>query len=99
MQGIAYRSAAHKRAIHGCLRVFACLFAAALLAAAWATAQEKPASEWDTTQARGKTRDIDFDTSEGTWMSLDVSLTASGSSLTSSDTSIAYLPPVEKPHA
>jgi Tol biopolymer transport system component len=73
MQGIAHRSVAHKRVTHSWLRVFACLFAAALLAAAWATAQEKPASEWDTTQARGKTRDIDFDTSEGTWMSLDLS--------------------------
>jgi Tol biopolymer transport system component len=35
---------------------------------------DKPAeSTWDTTQARGKTRDIDFTTSEGTWMSVDVS--------------------------
>lgn len=31
-------------------------------------AQEKSA-DWDTTQARGKTRDIEFSTSEGTWMS------------------------------
>ena len=37
------------------------------------TAQEKPAPEWDTTKARGQTREIDFDTSEGTWMSLDLS--------------------------
>ncbi|HXN50511.1 MAG TPA: LpqB family beta-propeller domain-containing protein [Candidatus Acidoferrum sp.] len=35
-------------------------------------AQDKP-KEWDTTQARGQTRDIDFDTSEGTWMNVDVS--------------------------
>ena len=28
--------------------------------------QEKPPAEWDTTKARGQTRDIDFDTSEGT---------------------------------
>src|ERR1700733_6301495 len=35
---------------------------------------DKPAERtWDTTQARGKTRDIDFTTSEGTWMSVDVS--------------------------
>jgi Tol biopolymer transport system component len=27
---------------------------------------------WDVTQARGRTRDIDFTTSEGTWMSLDL---------------------------
>src|SRR5215471_12654215 len=36
-------------------------------------AQEKPPAEWDTTQARGKTREIDFDTSEGTWMNVDLS--------------------------
>jgi Tol biopolymer transport system component len=30
-------------------------------------------STWDVTQARGKTRDIDFTTSEGTWMSADLS--------------------------
>jgi Tol biopolymer transport system component len=33
----------------------------------------RPASGWDVTQPRGRTRRIDFDTSEGTWMSLDVS--------------------------
>src|SRR5215469_16594652 len=38
-----------------------------------ALAQEKPPAEWDTTKARGQTRDIDFDTSEGTWMSLTLS--------------------------
>jgi tricorn protease-like protein len=37
------------------------------------SAQEKPPAEWDTTKARGQTRDIDFDTSEGTWMALDQS--------------------------
>lgn len=31
------------------------------------------AAAWDVTQARGKTRDIDFTTSEGTWMSPDLS--------------------------
>src|SRR5258708_18801437 len=45
-------------------------------------AQEKPAAEksaaekateWDTAKARGQTREIDFDRSEGTWMSVDVS--------------------------
>src|SRR5689334_411655 len=29
--------------------------------------------QWDVTQARGKTRDIDFTASEGTWMSADLS--------------------------
>src|SRR5713226_604313 len=36
-------------------------------------AQEKSATEWDTTKARGATREIDFETSEGTWMALDLS--------------------------
>ena len=49
------------------------LIAAVLLVPAWAGAQEKAAAEWDTTQARGQTRDIDFDTSEGTWISPDIS--------------------------
>src|SRR5215203_1507321 len=30
-------------------------------------------ASWDVTQPRGKTRDIDFTTSEGTWMSADLS--------------------------
>src|SRR5689334_11703519 len=30
-------------------------------------------SNWDATLARGKTRDVDFTTSEGTWMSADLS--------------------------
>jgi Tol biopolymer transport system component len=36
-------------------------------------AQDKPSTDWDTTKARGATRDIDFETSEGTWMALDLS--------------------------
>src|SRR4030095_16010603 len=36
-------------------------------------AQEKPPADWDTTKPRGATREIDFETSEGTWMSLDLS--------------------------
>ena len=41
---------------------------------AQATTQPTPsAPAWDVTQARGKTRDIDFTTSEGTWMSVDIS--------------------------
>ena len=35
--------------------------------------KDKPEDKWDTTLARGTTRDIDFDTSEGTWMSVDIS--------------------------
>jgi hypothetical protein len=34
------------------------------------------AARWDVTLARGKTRDIDFTTSEGTWMSADISAAA-----------------------
>ena len=48
---------------------------AALGFATIATAQEKPAEKapWDVTLARGTTRDIDFTTDEGTWMSVDLS--------------------------
>lgn len=35
-------------------------------------AQAKSAA-WNVTEARGKTREIDFDTTEGTWMSVDIS--------------------------
>src|SRR5436309_9964269 len=53
-----------------------CALAAALLlvapSAAFAqAAPEKPA--WDVTQPRGQTREISFTTSEGTWMSVDLS--------------------------
>ncbi|MFN0179563.1 MAG: TolB family protein [Gemmatimonadales bacterium] len=34
---------------------------------------QQPDSSWDVTQARGRTREIDFTTTEGTWMSADVS--------------------------
>lgn len=44
-----------------------------LLLGAGVFAQTKQPPAWDTTQARGQTRDIDFDTSEGTWMSVDLS--------------------------
>ena len=37
---------------------------------------------WDVTQARGETREIDFVTDEGTWMSMDVSPDAQSSSVT-----------------
>jgi Tol biopolymer transport system component/imidazolonepropionase-like amidohydrolase len=33
----------------------------------------EPAESWDVTAARGSTRDVDFDTQEGTWMSMDPS--------------------------
>ncbi len=56
-------------------RVHKSFLASALLLAfcPLAASQEKPAPPWDTTQARGKTREIDFDITEGTWMSLDLS--------------------------
>jgi len=36
-------------------------------------AQSKTPETWDVTKARGTTREIEFDTSEGTWMSLSLS--------------------------
>src|SRR5205807_2582043 len=36
-------------------------------------AANEPAEHWDVTKARGATRDIDFTTSESTWMSVDLS--------------------------
>jgi len=47
------------------------LFASLLPASAFA--QGKGDSEWDVTVPRGKTREIDFTTSEGTWTSVDIS--------------------------
>src|SRR5262249_37282937 len=38
-----------------------------------AAAQVPPDTSWDVTKPRGKTREIDFTTSEGTWTALDVS--------------------------
>ncbi len=47
---------------------------AALLAPALASGQARPdTTRWDVTLARGTTRDIDFTTSEGTWMAPDLS--------------------------
>src|SRR2546427_41572 len=34
---------------------------------------QSPDGRWDPTQPRGKTREIDFTTDEGTWMSMDLS--------------------------
>ena len=48
------------------------LLMATLVVNAPGVAEETP-KEWDTTQARGQTRDIDFDTTEGTWMNVDAS--------------------------
>ncbi len=47
----------------------------------------QPSETWDVTKARGHTRDIDFTTSEGTWMSVDISPTGNGSPSTCSDRS------------
>lgn len=44
-----------------------------LVATAPASAQDRPAHEWDITRPRGETREISFTTTEGTWMSVDVS--------------------------
>jgi Tol biopolymer transport system component len=55
------------------LRISCFLLTLVFLGGAAISAQEKPPAVWDTTKARGQTRDIDFDTSEGTWMALDQS--------------------------
>ncbi|PYT77700.1 MAG: hypothetical protein DMG40_22780 [Acidobacteria bacterium] len=65
------------KAIARSLRVLGWLAALAVstvpMAAQEKPAPEKPPAEWDTTKARGQTRDIDFDTNEGTWMALTLS--------------------------
>ena len=38
-----------------------------------ASVAQEDIQEWDVTLARGKTRDISFNTEEGTWMSVDIS--------------------------
>ena len=38
-----------------------------------ATTADSGSARWDVTLARGKTRDISFTTTEGTWMSADIS--------------------------
>jgi len=47
--------------------------ALASLALAGTAAAQRPDTSWDVTKARGQTREIDFTTSEGTWMSSHVS--------------------------
>lgn len=44
-----------------------------LLATAPLTGLQESPQEWDVTQPRGETRTIDFTTTEGTWMSVDLS--------------------------
>ncbi len=60
---------------HRTLSVFAGIIAVlAILATGVAgLAQAEKPAEWDVTQPRGQTRTIDFTTSEGTWMSVDIS--------------------------
>jgi Tol biopolymer transport system component/imidazolonepropionase-like amidohydrolase len=52
---------------------FAVLASAVAVIPSRSVAQEEEADAWDVTQPRGETRTIDFTTTEGTWMSLDVS--------------------------
>src|SRR5947208_1253304 len=62
---------------HRMMNLFVCriwaagLLLAGMMAASSASVAEEKPKEWDTTQARGQTRDIDFDTAEGTWMNVD----------------------------
>ena len=55
--------------------LFLALAAAATTLPAPALAQQDDVDdpEWDVTLARGETREIDFETDEGTWMSVDIS--------------------------
>ena len=53
-------------------RFFPCAAGLLVLAISPAAAQDT-ASTWDVTLARGDTREIDFTTEEGTWMSVDIS--------------------------
>ena len=50
---------------------FLAIFVSGTLAGSPAVAQES--QEWDVTLARGNTREIDFTTDEGTWLSVDIS--------------------------
>src|SRR3989442_15373908 len=57
-------------------RMAPCALSAAFLLAAPSAARAQAAPEkpaWDVTQPRGQTREISFTTSEGTWMSVDLS--------------------------
>lgn len=45
----------------------------ALLCCGSTVRAQKAEETWDVTQPRGQTREIDFSTSEGTWMSVDIS--------------------------
>jgi len=57
----------------------ACCLTAVTLLAVWPLRAQPAATDaaarapWDVTAARGTTRDVDFTTSEGTWMSVDLS--------------------------
>lgn len=57
--------------------LIALVLLAALAPSLEGQAPSPPAPSWDVTQARGKTREIDFTTTEGTWMSVDISPDAS----------------------
>jgi Tol biopolymer transport system component len=55
--------------------VVTCVACATLFSLFWTATciADESSSAWDVTTARGQTRDIDFDTQEGTWMSMDIS--------------------------
>ena len=59
--------------MHVINRAGALLVAAAVLLLVPAHAQQKPADKWDVAAPFGPTTKLSFDTSEGTWMNLDVS--------------------------
>lgn len=49
------------------------IIAACLATDPWPAAAQTPQGQWDITQPRGQTREIDFMTDEGTYMSVDLS--------------------------
>ena len=53
--------------------LFFSLFAGPLVTPPGVVVAQENEEEWDVTLARGDTREIDFETDEGTWMSVDVS--------------------------
>ena len=55
------------------LSVAPIIAAVALLSAGHARAAEESGAKWDVSVPRGETRQIQFNVSEGTWMSADIS--------------------------
>lgn len=59
--------------IRSAVRSFVFVLLALLASTPLTVAAQEESDAWDVTQPRGQTREIDFTTDEGTWMSVDVS--------------------------